>query len=71
MEKLVLDTLEYCLSKGGTITHDELCASLKCPSIKVKNMLLVLENRGYLIRNGKKNGYILSKKFMQFLNIYD
>jgi len=60
--ELTLTILECCLKYGPSISIEDLCLKTKVSKKRIKRVLSVLENRGYITKGKDSNEYMLSRK---------
>jgi len=60
--ELTLTILECCLKYGPSISIEDLCLKTKVSKKRIKRVLSVLENRGYITKGKDGNEYMLSRK---------
>ncbi len=60
--ELTLTILECCLKYGPSISIEVLCLKTKVSKKRIKRVLSVLENRGYITKCKDSNEYMLSRK---------
>jgi DNA-binding IclR family transcriptional regulator len=60
--ELTLTILECYLKYGPSISIEDLCLKTKVSKKRIKRVLSVLENRGYITKGKDSNEYMLSRK---------
>ena len=65
--ELTLMILECYMKDGPSLSIEDLCIKTKVSEKKVKDILLVLEKRGYLIKTKKPQKYRFSKKIVMLI----
>jgi len=65
--ELTLRVLECYMKYGPSLVIKDLCIKTKILEKKIKNILLILEERGYLIKTEKPEEYRLSKKIVMLI----
>lgn len=65
--ELVLDILECYLKHGPSLSFRDLCVKTKISQTKARDILSILEKRGYLKKNEAAGEYVLTEKLITLI----